>query len=129
MSRPSVRETIAAARARMAKEQTQSKTIRGGAADEREAFMSSGVPGVRRTTPAARRQTDVEVLGHVQKSVKSLIANAKGTGTGNRQQEHKCATQVCHPSVPPFGVTGHPQKNWCSFTHILGCYGYITLDN
>ncbi|KAF9411043.1 hypothetical protein BGZ94_001459 [Podila epigama] len=83
MSRPSVRETIAAARARMAKEQARSKTIRGGAEDEREAFMSSGIPGVRRSTPANRQQSDVEILGHTQKSIKSLIANAKGTGIMN----------------------------------------------
>ncbi|KAG0071935.1 hypothetical protein BGZ89_008878 [Linnemannia elongata] len=83
MSRPSVRETIAAARAKMAQEQAKSKSIRGGAADEREAFIGSGVPGVRKTAPAPRRQTDVEILGHAQKSIKSLIANAKGTGIMN----------------------------------------------
>ncbi|KAF9573488.1 hypothetical protein EC968_008464 [Mortierella alpina] len=83
MSRPSVRETIAAARARLAKEQAQAKSIRGGHADEREAFMSSGVPGVKKLNPAQRRQTDVEILGHAQKSIKSLIANAKGTGIMN----------------------------------------------
>ncbi|KAF9105023.1 hypothetical protein BGX29_000835 [Mortierella sp. GBA35] len=83
MSRPSVRETIAAARARMAQEQAKSKSIRGGQADEREAFIGSGVPGVRKTTPVTRRQTDVEILGHAQKSIKSLIANAKGTGIMN----------------------------------------------
>ncbi|KAF9290682.1 hypothetical protein BGZ68_006397 [Mortierella alpina] len=83
MSRPSVRETIAAARARLVKEQAQAKSIRGGQADEREAFMSSGVPGVKRPNPAQRRQTDVEILGHAQKSIKSLIANAKGTGIMN----------------------------------------------
>lgn len=65
----------------MAQEQAKSKSIRGGAADEREAFIGSGVPGVRKTAPAPRRQTDVEILGHAQKSIKSLIANAKGTGT------------------------------------------------
>ncbi|KAG0001268.1 hypothetical protein BGZ80_007819 [Entomortierella chlamydospora] len=83
MSRPSVRETIAAARARMAAEQAKSKTIRGGGEDERRAFISSGVPGVKKTAPPPRRQTDVEILGHVQKSIKSLIANAKGSGTMN----------------------------------------------
>ncbi|KAF9966407.1 hypothetical protein BGZ70_002423 [Mortierella alpina] len=83
MSRPSVRETIAAARARLVKEQAQAKSIRGGHADEREAFVSSGVPGVRKPNPAQRRQTDVEILGHAQKSIKSLIANAKGTGIMN----------------------------------------------
>ncbi|KAF9207742.1 hypothetical protein BGZ49_010643 [Haplosporangium sp. Z 27] len=82
MSRPSVRETIAAARARMAQEQSKSKTIRGGD-DERQAFIGSGVPGVRKTAPTPRRQTDVEILGHTQKSIKSLIANAKGTGIMN----------------------------------------------
>ncbi|KAK3847697.1 MAG: hypothetical protein J3R72DRAFT_416402 [Linnemannia gamsii] len=83
MSRPSVRETIAAARAKMAQEQARSKSIRGGAADERDAFIGSGVPGVRKTAPVPRRPTDVEILGHAQKSIKSLIANAKGTGTMN----------------------------------------------
>ncbi|KAG9067919.1 hypothetical protein KI688_011510 [Linnemannia hyalina] len=83
MSRPSVRETIAAARARMVQEQAKSKSIRGGAADEREAFIGSNIPGVRKTAPAPRRQTDVEILGHAQKSIKSLIANAKGTGIMN----------------------------------------------
>ncbi|KAG0268980.1 hypothetical protein BGZ95_002227 [Linnemannia exigua] len=83
MSRPSVRETIAAARAKMAQEQARSKSIRGGAADEREAFIGSGVPGVRKTAPVPRRPTDVEILGHAQKSIKSLIANAKGTGIMN----------------------------------------------
>ncbi|KAF9899770.1 hypothetical protein EC991_008336 [Linnemannia zychae] len=83
MSRPSVRETIAAARAKLAQEQARSKSIRGGAPDEREAFIGSGVPGVRKTAPPPRRQTDVEILGHAQKSIKSLIANAKGTGIMN----------------------------------------------
>ncbi|KAG0289322.1 Ras suppressor protein 1 [Linnemannia gamsii] len=83
MSRPSVRETIAAARAKMAQEQAKSRSIRGGAPDEREAFIGSGVPGVRKTAPVPRRQTDVEILGHAQKSIKSLIANAKGTGIMN----------------------------------------------
>ncbi|KAF8930247.1 hypothetical protein BGZ58_008370 [Dissophora ornata] len=82
MSKPSVRETIAAARARMAQEQSRSKAIRGGD-DERQAFVSSGIPGVRKTAPTSRRQTDVEILGHVQKSIKSLIANAKGSGIMN----------------------------------------------
>ncbi|KAF9909335.1 Ras suppressor protein 1 [Lobosporangium transversale] len=79
MSRPSVREAIAAARAELAK----SKAIRGGAEDERQAFVSSGVPGVKRTAPPPRSQTDVEILGHTQKSIRSLIANAKGTGIMN----------------------------------------------
>ncbi|KAF9990842.1 hypothetical protein BGZ75_008846 [Mortierella antarctica] len=83
MSRPSVRETIAAARARLVKEQAQAKSIRGGHADEREAFVSSGIPGVKKPNSAQRRQTDVEILGHAQKSIKSLIANAKGTGIMN----------------------------------------------
>ncbi|KAF9924114.1 Ras suppressor protein 1 [Linnemannia zychae] len=83
MSRPSIRETIAAGRAKMAQEQAKSKSIRGGAPDEREAFIGSGIPGVRKTAPAPRRQTDVEILGHAQKSIKSLIANAKGTGIMN----------------------------------------------
>ncbi|KAG0359772.1 hypothetical protein BC939DRAFT_462252 [Gamsiella multidivaricata] len=83
MSRPSVRETIAAARARLAQEQAKTKTIRGGGDDERQAFVSSGVPGVRKTAPPPRRQTDVEILGHTQKSIKSLIANAKGSGIMN----------------------------------------------
>ncbi|KAF9430293.1 Ras suppressor protein 1 [Entomortierella beljakovae] len=82
MSKPSVRETIAAARARLAQEQAKSKTIRGGE-DERQAFIGSGIPGVRKTAPPSRRQTDVEILGHSQKSIKSLIANAKGTGIIN----------------------------------------------
>ncbi|KAF9178477.1 hypothetical protein BGZ51_007602 [Haplosporangium sp. Z 767] len=83
MSRPSIRETIAAARAKMAKEQANSKSIRGGAVDERQAFIGSGIPGVKKAMPAQRRQTDVEILGHAQKSIKSLIANAKGTGIMN----------------------------------------------
>ncbi|KAF9111092.1 hypothetical protein BGX27_005413 [Mortierella sp. AM989] len=82
MSKPSVRETIAAARARLAQEQAKSKTIRGGA-DEQQAFIGSGVPGVKKTSPLPRRQTDVEILGHAQKSIKSLIANAKGSGIMN----------------------------------------------
>ncbi|KAG0047487.1 hypothetical protein BGZ83_007457 [Gryganskiella cystojenkinii] len=82
-SRPSVRETIAAARARLAQEQAKSRSVRGGAEDERQAFVGSGVPGVRKTMPSQRRQTDVEILGHAQKSIKSLIANAKGTGIMN----------------------------------------------
>lgn len=65
----------------MAQEQAKSKSIRGGTADEREAFIGSGIPGARKTAPTPRRQTDVEILGHAQKSIKSLIANAKGTGT------------------------------------------------
>jgi len=83
MSKPSVRETIAAARAKMAQEQAKSKTIRGGQEDEREAFIGTGKPGVKKSPPVARRQTEVEMLGHVQKSIKSLIANAKGTGKGD----------------------------------------------
>ncbi|KAG0209632.1 Ras suppressor protein 1 [Mortierella sp. GBA30] len=83
MSRPSVRETIAAARAKLAQEQAKAKSIHGGQEDELHAFASSGVPGVKRTSPAQRRQTDVEILGHAQKSIKSLIANAKGTGIMN----------------------------------------------
>ncbi|KAG0328572.1 hypothetical protein BGZ99_005051 [Dissophora globulifera] len=82
MSKPSVRETIAAARARLAQEQSKSKAIRGGD-DERQAFASSGIPGVRKSAPLVRRQTDVEILGHAQKSIKSLIANAKATGIMN----------------------------------------------
>jgi hypothetical protein len=80
MSRPSIRETIAAARAKMADEQAKSKSVRGGQPDEREAFIGSGVPGVKKAPPPSRRPTEVEMLGHVQKSIKSLIANAKGTG-------------------------------------------------
>ncbi|GJJ79034.1 hypothetical protein EMPS_11393 [Entomortierella parvispora] len=82
-SRPSVRETIAAARARLAQEQARSKSVRGGAEDERQAFVGSGIPGVKKSALAQRRQTDVEILGHAQKSIKSLIANAKGSGTMN----------------------------------------------
>ncbi|KAI1321208.1 hypothetical protein EDD11_007774 [Mortierella claussenii] len=83
MSKPSVRETIAAARARLAQEQAKAKTLRGGAVDERQAFVGSNIPGVKKTAPPPRRQTDVEILGHAQKSIKSLIANAKGTGIMN----------------------------------------------
>ncbi|KAI9233531.1 MAG: hypothetical protein BYD32DRAFT_399092 [Podila humilis] len=136
MSRPSVRETIAAARARMANNQAQSKTIRGGAADEREAFMSSGVPGVRRTTPAARRQTDVEVLGHVQKSIKSLIANAKGTGIVNISSRD--LTEVPHEiwnmyTVDPdkvvidFNATGTAWYDAVDLTRLIAADNKITF--
>jgi len=42
--------------------------------------VGSGVPGIKKSFPPPRRQTDVEILGHAQKSLKSLIANAKGSG-------------------------------------------------
>ncbi|KAF9330510.1 hypothetical protein BG006_006540 [Podila minutissima] len=136
MSRPSVRETIAAARARMAKEQAQSKAIRGGAEHEREAFMSSGIPGVRRTTPAARRQTDVEVLGHVQKSIKSLIANAKGTGIMNISSRD--LTEVPHEiwnmyTVDPdkvvidFNATGTAWYDAVDLTRLIAADNKITF--
>ncbi|KAF8926078.1 hypothetical protein EDD21DRAFT_372276 [Dissophora ornata] len=83
MSKPSARETIAAARARMAQEEAKPKAIRRRTTDERPAFVSSGIPGTRKTAPPLRRKTDAEILGHVQKSIKSLIANAKGSGIMN----------------------------------------------
>ncbi|KAF9963698.1 hypothetical protein BGZ65_000713 [Modicella reniformis] len=83
MSKPSIRETIAAARAKKAEDDAKSKTVRGGKGDEREAFIGSGVPGVRKSGPVPRRPTEVELLGHVQKPIKSVIANAKGTGIIN----------------------------------------------
>ncbi|KAG0348716.1 hypothetical protein BG004_004430 [Podila humilis] len=136
MSRPSVRETIAAARARMTADQARSKTMRGGAADEREAFMSSGVPGVRRTTPPARRQTDVEVLGHVQKSIKSLIANAKGTGIMNISSRD--LTEVPHEiwnmyTVDPdkvvvdFNATGTAWYDAVDLTRLIAADNKITF--
>ncbi|KAF9364067.1 hypothetical protein BGX34_002616 [Mortierella sp. NVP85] len=94
MSKPSVRETIAAARAKMAQEQAKSKAIRGGQEDEREAFIGSGKPGVKKSPPVARRQTEVEMLGHVQKSIKSLIANAKGTGIMNISSRELTAVPI-----------------------------------
>ncbi|KAF9319486.1 hypothetical protein BG003_009011 [Podila horticola] len=136
MSRPSVRETIAAARARMVKEHAQSKAIRGGAENEREAFMSSGIPGVRRTTPGARHQTDAEVLGHVQKSIKSLIANAKGTGIMNISSRD--LTEVPHEiwnmyTVDPdkvvidFNATGTAWYDAVDLTRLIAADNKITF--
>lgn len=98
MSKPSVRETIAAARARQAQDQSKSRTIRGGQPDEREAFISSGVPGVKKAPPAARRPTEMEMLGNVQKSIKSLIANAKGSGKEDRPSL-RCLIQHTGPQA------------------------------
>ncbi|KAF9967872.1 hypothetical protein BGZ73_000341 [Actinomortierella ambigua] len=88
MSRPSLRETIAAGRSRMAQNQQRSKAIRGGNNDESWAFQSSGVPGVpaRRSNQSSFGYDDdhgVDSLGQPQKSIKSLIATAKGTGIMN----------------------------------------------
>ncbi|KAG0267925.1 hypothetical protein DFQ27_007907 [Actinomortierella ambigua] len=88
MSRPSLREAIAAGRNRLAQDQTRSKTVRGGNNDESWAFQSSGVPGVsaKQSNKSSFDFDDdygVNSLGQTQKSIKSLIANAKGTGIMN----------------------------------------------
>ncbi|KAG0229225.1 Ras suppressor protein 1 [Actinomortierella wolfii] len=88
MSRPSLRETIAAGRSRMAQQQAKSKTIRGGTSEESWAFQSSGIPGVssRRSNNSSLsfdNDLAVDSFGQPQKSIKSLIANAKGTGIMN----------------------------------------------
>lgn len=102
-----MRETIAAARAKLAQEQAKTKTIRGGQEDEREAFIGSGAPGVRKSPPVARRPTEVEILGHVQKSIKSLIANAKGSGKEDKPSLW-CLTRCagCYPML-------FSTQQWC----------------
>ncbi|KAF9581465.1 hypothetical protein BGW38_001499 [Lunasporangiospora selenospora] len=82
MSRPSIRETIQAGRVRLAQEEARTKSVRGGVeTDERQAFVGSGIPGIKKSVPGPRQPTDIEILGHSQKSIRSLIAHAKGSGT------------------------------------------------